>query len=212
VDNYRISLTGDAQLSFTVGSNGSANFQIVSADGRVLQSTAVKGTGSMTFVQTRSLNLAAGEYYLTMISTDASKGGSSDYSIEVNANSRFFTKTDNSNDPISLAAAKPAVLVGEDVTDWVGYGDAVDYIRLQNPANGSLNLDLDGATSQALNNGQLKIGLYDGDGAVVGLAALDSDTLQSASINPGIYYLGVSCADTSKYSTSYKISTQLIAG
>ena len=113
---------------------------------------------------------------------------------------------------ISLASAKPAVLAGEDVTGWVGNGDAADYIKIQTSSNGCLNLDLNGTTAQALNNGQLNIGLYDGSGAPVGLAALDADTLRSDSINSGIYYLGVSCADPAKYSTVYRFSTGLIAG
>jgi len=147
-----------------------------------------------------------------MTSTDASKGGFSDYSIAVNNHSRFYPKPDNTDDTIDNASKKSAVLAGDDVTGWVGSGDAVDYIKIQTSSNGCLNLDLDGTTSQALNNGQLNIGLYDGSGAPVGLAALDADTLRSDSISSGIYYLGVSCADPSKYSTVYRFSTGLIAG
>ena len=160
----------------------------------------------------KDILVTAGTYYLQVQSTNAKKGGDADYTVALDDSSRFFPAGDNSNDTWQAASEKPAKLQGEEITGWVGYGDAKDFIKFELNGNGQVQLDLDGATANAFNAKQIKLTCLDANGKSVALTAFDGDTLISKkAVAAGNYYLGVTCANVKKYDTSYSVTTGLLA-
>ena len=145
VDYRQFSLVCDAQMSFSVDAGGPVKFTVWKLNEKTdkngnttyslksLQSTTIKNSLS----QTKNLLLEAGDYYFSVESTDAKKGGGSDYSVSLN-DCTFFTRADNSDDWTDMKTMGADGLVGdvgvingtsEFVVEggWVGFGDAVDY-------------------------------------------------------------------------------------
>ena len=100
-----------------------------------------------------------GTYYIGVQSTNAKKGGSSDYTISLNKTaSIFYTKGNNADDWDDLKtkgkAGKVAAAVtvtgssGQFISDWVGYGDEYDYkaFTLNSAAKLSLSINSTDAT------------------------------------------------------------------
>ena len=108
-----------------------------------VQVTTFKSSGD-----TKSLLVGQGDYYLMVQSTNAKKGGAgADYSVALNKKAsekdgllctEFFPETlvdDNWKDMKTLGAADPTVGTfgsakvksADTLSDWVGYGDAIDY-------------------------------------------------------------------------------------
>jgi hypothetical protein len=87
---------------------------------------------------TKALLLEAGDYYFSVQSTNAGQGGSAYYTVNFNAAaSTFYPECDNSDDWTDLATEGECGEVGyvgvidedttELLTDWVGFGDEIDY-------------------------------------------------------------------------------------
>ena len=147
--------------------------------------------------------------------TNAKKGGSADYTVAVKK-SKFYPVGDNSNDTWKDAKKQTAKLAGEEITGWVGFGDAADFIKFQVAQDGKVKLDLDKSTADALSGKKIKLSCLDKDGKAVAVA-LDksnpSTLLSKKDVAAGEYYLGVSCANVKKYDDiSYSIKTGLLAG
>lgn len=155
-DFVKIVLETSASLSFTISSADAAKFTVwdliegkdkkgnVVYSQKSLQATTVKkvkGNAGNT-VQTKSLLLNAGEYYVSMQSTNVKKGGGAFYNVSLNQEqSIFYTEGDNSDNWTDLATAGDAsseyaflnapIKEGEVLLEnWVGFGDAVDYAQL----------------------------------------------------------------------------------
>ena len=96
--------------------------------------------------KTARIARSGGEYYLMVQSTNAKKGGNADYSVEVNKKvnekdgskyTEFFTQGDNSDDWRDMSTNGASGHVGtfgftpvkstDSLSDWVGYGDSIDY-------------------------------------------------------------------------------------
>ena len=151
IDYKAFTLDSAAKLNFTVTSTDEAKFTIC----RLESKTDKKGvtTYSVKDVQGTKLSkpknateysavtkdqlLEAGTYYLKVESSNAKKGGNADYSVTLNASSVFFTKGDNSDDWTDVKTAGATGAVGSVgkitalgaviASEWVGFGDAVDY-------------------------------------------------------------------------------------
>ena len=153
VDYRKISLEKGAILSFSLIATDAAKFVICSlTPGKVtkgvqaytqkaIQTTTLKkgkDTGMYYTADTKPILLAPGEYYVSMQST-AKKNGNAYYNIVIDQEaSVFFEKGDNSDDWTDMKEkGNKSGLVGdvgklasdttEILTDWVGYGDAIDY-------------------------------------------------------------------------------------
>jgi hypothetical protein len=212
-DFGKFSLESGAKLSFTVSSTDAVKFTVwqKQSNGKLksLQSTALKAGQQL---DTKELLVTAGDYYLSVQSTNAKKGGYADYTVALNEKSRLFPAGDNTNDTWQAAAQKPAKLQGEEITGWVGFGNARDFIRFQLDGDGYIELDLDSVTADAYNAKQIKLTCLDAKGKSVALSALDDDTLVSKkAVATGEYYLGVTCANVKKFDTSYSVTTGLLA-
>ena len=148
VDFARITMKNAAKLSLTVTATDAAKFTLW---------RLIPGKGdsyTMKSVQTATLkkNKLTGEYeattnvlmvyegeefYVSVESTNAKKGGEAFYNVQVNKDeSAFFTKGDNSDDWEDMKWNGADGDVGSCKTDsstylvtsgWVGFGDEIDY-------------------------------------------------------------------------------------
>ena len=141
-----------------------------------------------------------------MQSTTAKKGGDADYSVALNENTHFFPQGDNTNDTWQAAQGQTAKLAGEEITGWVGFGDAADFIKFQVAEDGKVQLDLNDATANELNAKKIKLSCLDANGKSVALALSGDTLLSKKDVFAGDYYLGVTCANVKKYDTSYNIT------
>lgn len=158
--DYRLFWIEDpAKVSFTVASTGAAKFTVYELQENTdkkkgvttyslkkLQTTKIKAGQT---VETKGLLLPAGngdadepgKYYFSMESTNAAKGGSADYSVSFNpAGSIFYTEGFNGDDWTDVKSAGADGAVGDAgvldadtgcvLENWVGYCDAVDYVKI----------------------------------------------------------------------------------
>ncbi len=213
IDFIKVDLESAAKLAFDVTGTDNIKFSIYTLSEKngvyslnIVQNAAVivKSDSNSTTVTTNSLMLQSGIYYISIESTNAAKGGDANYNISVNENSVFYTKGDNSDDWSDIkengangfTSTETISGSGELVTNgWVGYGDAIDYIKisLEDAAKLSFSIDADDAakftvysfdeeknTRNALQSGSLKLT----DGKYV----LDTAGLLLAE---GTYYIGI---------------------
>jgi len=128
--------------------------------------------------------------------------------------SNICPKGDFTNDTLAAAGEKKALKLSsaQKITGWVGLGDPKDFIKLEVQKKGQVSLDMNSATAKAKKGGELKLSLLNSAGKAVTLSALDSDTLATkARVAAGIYYLGVSCTNVKRYSTSYTVTAGMLA-
>jgi len=111
IDYKRLSMNNPGQLSFTVYASDSVLFTIYSLVGekgnyslKKLQSSLLTTKESSIWapegyfpymVKTKSLLLGKGEYYISLQSTNANKGGNAKYIIWTSDNSSFYYDVDN---------------------------------------------------------------------------------------------------------------------
>ena len=215
---YAITLKTAASLNFTVNSNDAVKFTVSSLTPqnklKSLQKFTVKPkNGAVTTASSKkSLLVAAGTYYISMVSTNAKKGGNASYSVGINNLSVFFPKGDNSNDTWQAASLKAPAALGDTLNGWVGFGDAADYYKFTVTKTGSVAVNLNQATAQAVEARQLKLSLLDASGKKVASIAYDSSTFASRqAVTAGTYYLGITCGNVRKYNTSYGVTLGMLA-
>ncbi|MBO4513096.1 MAG: hypothetical protein J5746_10030, partial [Victivallales bacterium] len=198
-----------ASIAFDVLATDAAKFTVYQLQGKEskgvttyslksLQSTTLKANVNAT---TKNLLLEAGTYYVSMESTNAKKGGYADYTVATNAKSSFFTEGDNGDD-VWNAANLPDF--GGEWEDWTGYGDAIDYRRLEMATPGRLTLDLTATDAAKFTVWQLdaKTNRLKSVQATT-LAANKAKTQYTAStkellLNAGMYYISMECTAAKK--------------
>ncbi|MBR4717622.1 MAG: hypothetical protein IKP09_06130 [Lentisphaeria bacterium] len=167
-DYMGFTLGGAANLSFSIDSTDAVKFTVYQLirekNGtyslKTLQTTTLKYDAEFEqyYADTKALLLEAGEYYFSVQSANAAQGGSADYNVYLNyETSEFFTEGNNCDDWTDLATEGASGEVGwigtinessfDIVSDWVGFGDAVDYMgfTLDTAAKLSFSLDSTGA-------------------------------------------------------------------
>ena len=123
--------TGKAKLTiWKVSTNAKTGRITLSSKGSVTVKQGETGSIKKKF-------LTAGDYFISVTSTDAKKGGDVSYNLKVDEQTVFFDQGDNSDDWKYLKTEGAAGDVGtfgsakvkstDTLDDWVGYGDAVDY-------------------------------------------------------------------------------------
>ena len=171
VDYKKFTIATAAKLDFAIISSDVVKFSVCQLESKpdkkkgttvyslkTLLSATVKKNGKHDnyLALTKSLLLDAGDYYFCVESTNAKKGGSADYTVNLDTGeSVFFTKGKNNDDWDDLAekgAAGKFVKIGElksntAMSDWVGYGDAVDYrqFTIKNGASVSFEISAEDA-------------------------------------------------------------------
>jgi len=170
VDYRKFTLKTGAFLSLAAGASDAVKISICRVDSKTvkggftvptlktIQSTTLKKnkeTGDY-FSLTKSILLAKGDYYICVESTNAKKGGSADYWINIadpGYGSIFFDKGNNKDDWDDLktkGAAGKVLTFGEikaNTTtilydEWVGYGDEIDYRKFTTKSNAKLSFEI----------------------------------------------------------------------
>lgn len=137
-DYAKINLFNDAKLSFTISATDKGKFTIWRLDektdkkGKVtysvksLQATTLKAEKDSLLYSatTKSLSLAAGEYYISFESTNASKGGIAYYNVSLNAAgcSGLPAGEDVAE---AIPYTGPDAIAVQDALNSAGYGDDV---------------------------------------------------------------------------------------
>ena len=214
VDFRVLHLDTAACLDFDVVASDAAKFTIWGKDAKTgklksLQATTLKANKAKTEYSATNKNLmvAAGTYYLSVEASNAKKGGSADYTVSTGAAWQLFPQGDNSNDSWKMAALQGAHAVGETIEGWVGFGDTADFYKFEVEESGKVNLELDAITATAVKNKELKLSFCDANGKSIALTAVDEDTfVTKTAVALGECYLGVTCANVTKYNTEYSIA------
>ena len=135
--NFQITATEAAK--FTIWQWNDNKNKMVSLQSTALKErkdTGAKGPVSSLkeyYVETKGIVLDGGDYYLSVESTNAAKGGNAYYYVYLDSSdSKFFGTADNGDDKWkalpeqydlgTLSGSKENI-----VEDWVGYEDAIDY-------------------------------------------------------------------------------------
>ncbi len=167
IDFLKVQLSDAAKLSFEVTATDASKFTVWRWDDKKnklvsLQASTLKlkeesdiksgAKGSALsryyYVETKELLLDAGDYYLSMESTNAAKGGNAYYNVFLSSNSFFFVEGNNADDDWTALPdkydfgemdPKPDELVDE---EWVGYGDDIDYRKFAVSNDVKANFDV----------------------------------------------------------------------
>ena len=155
-DFGRIMMNSSAKLSLTINATDAAKFtlwRLIPTKGGTYTTKAVqtatlkknKQTGEYEATTKALMVCRDEEFYVSVESTNAKKGGEAYYNVQVNKDaSVFFSKGDNTDDweelewmgpdgdvDTSLPQLKTGNLNQTLYTDWVGFGDEVDYKRIR---------------------------------------------------------------------------------
>ena len=165
-DFLKIHLDTAAKLSFGIFATDESKFTVWRLDGsklKSLQASTLKldeyeydpDSYHYYFVETAGLLLDAGDYFLSMESTNAAKGGNAYYSMYYDC--VFFDHGDNADDDGNLLREKlhegdpdyekydVGTLDGESgyiMDDWVGYGDEIDFRRFSLACGANLSFSV----------------------------------------------------------------------
>ena len=155
VDYAQFTLECAAKITFTLDATDAVSLQVGSLTGtegkyRLVQKGKIapklNATTGMYNGKLKELLLEAGTYYICVTSTKASSGGNADYTLALNKSSLFYHQGDNSDDALENA---PQLAAGEELDDWVGFGDAIDFRALAVSENGGFySFDLSNAENQ----------------------------------------------------------------
>jgi len=234
VDYMHFSLDSAAKLSFMVDASDAVKFSIYQLvqdkNGtyslKELQSTMLTYDREMEYYEavTKALQLARGDYYICVKSTNADQGGSAYYNVCLNPEKSEFYPVDDSDSWGDLAELGPNGSVGdlgvideyseELYSDWTGC-DSVDYARISlfNGAKVSFTLDADAAAKFSIYRlVQDKYGKYSLETLQTTSLAWDKQsgtygaTTKGLLLEAGEYYISMQATDTSKGGASYTLS------
>ena len=235
VDYAKFTLDSAAKLSFSVMADDATKFTIyrLLRDKNGKYSLKALQTTTLSYdrefeeyaANTKALLLEAGEYYFSVQSTNAAQGGSADYVVSLNQDeggSVFFPQGSDSDDWTDLrtegadgSVAYLGFVDGYTVdlcSDWVGFGDAVDYMgfTLDDAANLSFSLSADGAVKftvyQLLRD---KNGTYSLKALQTTSLSYDKEyeyyaaTTKALYLAKGDYYISVQSADAAQGGGAY---------
>jgi len=177
IDYTKLELGSTAYVSFNVSATGNAKFTLWKRDtasGKMTKAgpvtTLKTKNGAVVTKTTKAQLLDAGdkyEYFVSMESSDAAKGGSAYYNVKVNTvGSRFFDSADNGRNnvlydkkaktfrddanfaEIAISNGNRAIILDEtlsgdpDFGNFVGYNDAADYAKIVLTGKGTLSFEI----------------------------------------------------------------------
>ena len=223
VDYYVITVDEAGNYSFVLdGINGnSIKISVGTKDAKgafkSLQSvTGAAGANELIL----SRNLAAGEYLVKV--ENAGSGKSSSYELTATHNDSLdgFDTGDNTWQLVAGDVDCKVFDAGDCITDWVGFGDAIDVFKIRFNAddiaeNGQLVFsakDDDAETASALISKKITLALVDANGKAVTLNfdKVSGDYISKDILMAGVdYYLTVKDSDDKKYNVDYNIEIGL---
>ena len=202
--DYRIvSLENAGMYTFDITSSDAAKFTISTMDSK----GKLKSVKNITIkagqtVQLKDLLLDSGVYYISMESTNASKGGNASYSIGINSTTEFFTKGNNADDNVNALPDPYSfdIVDGRNIistNEWVGYGDSVDWREIDIRKYGLCQITVSGVSDKV----KLTIGELQDNGKIKSIKTLTvnsgSGTI-SLELDDDDYFIGVEASNASK--------------
>ena len=170
IDYAKLDLASSAYLSFSVKADGKAKFIVWKQDAKgklskVSTTTLTAKNGYAATTAAKFLDTGKYTYYVSMESTDAAKGGSVYYDVEVSGKSVFFDSADGGLNNVlydkkakafkadsnflanEVGAGSQSILLDDGVEadnfdNFVGYQDAADYAKITLTSAGNLSFTL----------------------------------------------------------------------
>ncbi len=193
VDYRQVTVTTPGQYSFNLGGlNGKAKLTLYSSAMKKIKSVTASA-GKTGVIKDRFLS--AGTYYISVEAPGWKKGQSSDYNVTVTGTA--YNRGDNSDD--TLTTAKDLDLSSGVLSDWVGFGDAIDYRKFTLSDTRTLSFVLSGSAKMA----KMTLSRLDGNGKLktvkkTTIAANGLIQWNNLELGPANYYLAVESADKGK--------------
>ena len=203
-DYRKVTFENAGKYTFDVKSSDAAKFTIyeLQSNGKLKSIKNITIKAGQT-VQLKDLMLESGTYYISMQSTNASKGGNADYSVNINNGSAFFTKGNNADDNFAALPAEYSVTVGDQAVslisnEWVGFGDEFDYRKVTFENAGKYTFDVKSSDDakftiyELQSNGKLK--------SVKNITVKAGQTVQlkDLMLESGTYYISMQSTNASK--------------
>ena len=137
-DYWQFGLETAANLVFTVHDTADAvsvNVYQLDAKGKLVSKKKVAVAAGKTAELSGLLLEAGDDYYISVESTNAAKGGNASYTITVDDQKSVFYTGSSDKDNNAFAGADFFGTISKasgalSKTGWVGYGDAIDYLKL----------------------------------------------------------------------------------
>ncbi|GEM_PF-4252810 len=224
-------------VSFTINSSAKLNFNLTTAGslGAQLSINELQSSNGVYYLNelgsvdvyastgSTEVWLQKGTYYVAIEALNAAAGGCGDYAVSLGAQSVFFTKSNTGNTDSTLADAQQHQTdpwhidaAGTTQSDWIGFGNAADYWKLQLCENngGKLKITLDDPTTyQAYQEGKIALSLFDGNSQAVGFVQKDNAFTTELSYSDGkLFYFGISCVDETgkSFQTDYSVKFSIV--
>jgi len=136
-----------------------------------VKSVSVKsGSGAINGLMTE-----AGTYYVEVKAKNTNKGNNTNYKVQVTGSG--FTKTNNADDAWGNLPAEYTISGTTSFSDWVGFGDAIDYRKITVAANGGLyTFRLSGMSNK------VKLSVYAANGNNLDLVASVTGSSDNSSV------------------------------
>jgi autotransporter passenger strand-loop-strand repeat protein len=202
-DFYKLAMTNAGTLTLGLtGLGGNANLYLLNAGGRVLKTSANKGTADEAI---NNVMLLAGDYYVKVAPADGGRGTvNTNYTLS-NAVNYFPTDTAGN----TFAAARQVTASGP-VSEWLGFGDKDDYYKFELQTAATATLDLTGMTAN------VNLSLYNSKGKRLAVSAKSGNAAESITrtLAAGTYYARATLAgrDNTDYNLDFNIDVFMPGG
>ena len=204
VDYRKLTINQAGSYDFTVsGVNTPLTMTVYaknsSGDLSKVKSVSVKqGSGKISGLLTDT-----GTYYVEVKAKNTSSGKNTNYQVQVTGSG--FTKTNNADDSWTNLPAEYTISGTTSFSDWVGFGDAIDYRKIDVAANGGMyTFRLSGMSNKvkltvySVNDGNLQLVK-----SVTGSSGNSSVLLKDLCLSAGTkYYLAVEAPGAQKAQNS----------
>ncbi len=186
-DCRQINMTYAGKCTFDFFASDAARFTIYTFSDNKLRKLKTVTVKPGNIANIKNLLLDAGTYFISVESTNARKGGSADYFVNLNSSSAIFYQADKTDDLYANAKTLDQNTI---VNDWVGYSDLIDFKTFALDAEGICNLAVTNVSDKLKltiyveNNGKLK--------SVKSLSiAKGSGMIKNLKLADGTYYLAI---------------------
>ncbi|MBR2425957.1 MAG: hypothetical protein IKB16_04360 [Lentisphaeria bacterium] len=216
-DYRKLDIAMSGRFSFIFDCNAAAQFTIyqkVTKNGKVtLKSVKNVSSNGKKLAEIKNLLMTDdAEYYLAVKAKQPNKstGTIGNYSVELGADSVFFTKGDDGTNDNCLTTTGECNIQNP-IVGWVGYGDATDYARFELITGAELNFTVNSTDALTFTINEV-ITQKNGKQTVKALqstkvAAGKTITTKNLVLGNGVYYIGVTSTNAAKGgSADYKIT------
>ncbi len=195
--NYTLSLSDPGTEFDFIAKNMKFTLGTVDAKGKFKAIEKGKIVNGEFLIQT---DLAIGNYMILVESSDKGKKKNSSYLLDIAGID--YSKGNNADD---TKAGATTLASKQSITDWVGFGDEVDYFQFAMGVGQQATLSLSGVEAKQ----NLKLTIYNAAGKSVGSltsSAILKGSAWTKALATGTYYAAVTTTNEEKYMSDYTIT------